>query len=166
MWTGNVRGAHEGSIKDARQHCYWHSFVSFTIKALPPPSPSSSPSSSAYSEETLWSDIVVGSTLKLAARSASFSLGRFHSRDSLLLFFSHLYFVSSCVSSTWRSGGWRRWTPAGQRVDPHPRTTTFISPRQSRTAAGLWTYRPTPRRFTATGLWLTLVGLCLETSKR
>lgn len=36
MWTGNVRGAHEGSIKDARQHCYWHSFVSFTIKALPP----------------------------------------------------------------------------------------------------------------------------------
>lgn len=70
------------------------------------------------------------------------------------------------MSSSWRSGGWRRWTPAGQTVDHHLRTTTFISPRQSQTAAGLWTHPATPRRFITTRLWLILEGPCPETSKR
>lgn len=69
------------------------------------------------------------------------------------------------MKRTWLSGGWRKWTPAGRRMDPHPRTT-FISPRQSQTAAGRWTRTQTPRRFTTTRLWLIREGRCPETSKR
>lgn len=70
------------------------------------------------------------------------------------------------MSWTWRSGGWRRWTPAGRRRDPPVRTATFISLRPSRTAAGRRSSRSAAPRFTATKLWLILEGLCPETSRR
>lgn len=69
----------------------------------------------------------------------------------------------ACGTQTWRSGGWRRWTPAGQRVDPLLKTAIFISPHPSQTATGLWTSRPTPRRCITTRLWLIPAGRCPET---
>lgn len=78
------------------------------------------------------------------------------------------HFYSQALRSftgwTWRSGGWRRSTPAGRR--PDPRVRTFISPRQSQTAAGPPTSRAAAPKFTATELWLIPAGLCPETLRR
>lgn len=121
-------------------------------KQSPPPN---------YSKETR--EIVVGSTLKLQIRSASPSAGfRLCGRTPRKLF---LLFFSFHFQQQWRSGGWRRWTPMDRTAVPHLKTT-FISLRQSRTAAGLWTHRATPRRFTTTRPWLTRGGRCPETTKR
>lgn len=150
MWPINVRVAPEGSTEDERQHRYWYSFVSLTTKSPPP-----QPVHKKRSGVSLW----VFSPPRWDSRPGSASL------SAAFFNFQQLFFspALSFVGSTWRSGGWRRWTPAGQRADPHLKTATFISPRQSQTAAGLWSYRATPRRCTTTRLWLILAGRCPET---
>lgn len=74
---------------------------------------------------------------------------------------------ASCEKSTWLSGGWRKWTLADPSLDPHLRTTTtFISLRLSRTAAGPWSCRAAPPTSTTTGHWPTPAGRCPGTSRR
>lgn len=143
-----------------RQRSGWRSMPRLAPSGqAPPPQP-------VASEETHQSVIVRTSTLGSPLLSASFHVS-FH--------FGTIYYLSSSSSrqlflpfmtSTWRSGGWRRWTPAVQTVEPHLTTATFIVPHQSPTAAGLWTSGAPRRRCTTTELWLTLVGRCRETSRR
>lgn len=159
-WNRKVRGAPESS-----------SHVAIGTHLCP--SHQKSPPPGFYSPETLkWNCRRLHAE---AHNSVSIFPGCFHSvlEDHNTFYFSFSFFISfsstlqrSHMSSTWLSGGSKKWTPAGRRLDPHLKTTTFISRRQSQTVAGLWTYRPTPRRFTTTRLWLTLVGRCPETSKR
>lgn len=103
----------------------------------------------------------------LRARGSSASLSSAFTTGHFIC--GHLYFqrpLSSFLSWTWRSGGWRRWTPARRRLELRVRTATFISLRPGPTAAGRRSCRATAPKFTATKLWLILEGLCPETSRR
>lgn len=136
-WNRNARFTIESTAKGARQQRDWLSLLPFMAKPRLQPVRSSG-----------------------ERRRSTLRLRLVRLLSVCLCWMTTGHFISQ---RQWRSGGWRKWTPAGPRLEPHLKKTTFISPPQSQTAAGLWTYRRTPRRFITTRHWLTPVGRCPET---